>query len=88
MREAEICDNLRKQKRVGRPPKFVSPKPKRRRLGVPAVEDVDDDDDDEEEEEEEDPVEDAGVCVCVWLQTSCAALARGRRQNSARGAVR
>lgn len=59
MREAEICDNLRKQKRVGRPPKFVSPKPKRRRLGVPAVEDVDDDDDDEEEEEEEDPVEDA-----------------------------
>ncbi|EFN53824.1 expressed protein [Chlorella variabilis] len=59
MREAEICDNLRKQKRVGRPPKFVSPKPKRRRLGVPAVEDVDDDDDDDEEEEEEDPVEDA-----------------------------
>lgn len=51
-REAELADQLRAERRPGRPPRFVTPKPKRPRLAASEDEDEDGEVDDDEESAE------------------------------------
>ncbi len=61
-KERELREELQGLRRGGRPPKFVSPMPKRRQVGAEG----DDGDDDEEEGEDGDHVQDAGA-TCFFL---------------------